>query len=272
MDWRHEVNEEWALARKGCLTASDIVSLIPAFKTLKKKDPTFDRVLSPQFAGKIGEKCFAEVDVKSYGPAARGHVMEPYAVEEFNNLGIATNIRAMYHWDDVVIQKTNSPLAFSPDAMCLPQESKGEVHLMYRDKDKLLYTQGGKCVAPMAGAILEIKSYGAKHHAQCCVSGKKELDERWQIATAMAVCDNVREAYLMFYNPGKQLSKAVPQICVKKYTRGDLVNEVNACKDIADAYLHQCKLYGIKVRSGWACQLKTEEEIWEETQGALSFV
>lgn len=268
MEWRHDVSKDWLVARKGCLTATDIVSLIPAYKSLKKKDPTFSRVLSSQFAGKIGEKSFTDADVHSYGPAARGHVLEPYAVLEFNKQGLGLPSREYRHWDDVVICKSNSLLGFSPDAMDVPDTGHG-CFMEYCDgPDKM--TANGLILddQEIPSSILEIKSYGAKHHAQCCAAGKLELDERYQIATAMAVCGKINVGYLMFYNPSDEFSMMpVPQICVKEYHRNDLADEIQTCMNIAEAYEKQLLLYQATMAGECAkrCVLKNEEEIWEET-------
>lgn len=272
MDWRHEVNAGWALTRKRFLTASDIVSLIPAYKALKKKDPSFSRVLSSQFAGKIGEKCFAEVDTKSFNAAARGHVLEPYAVDEFNNLakqkpfgGVCT----MFHWDDIVVSRQYDLIAFSPDAMSLPQPTTENL-LLFDKGNKTLKTLNGNEGFPSPSEILEIKSYGAKHHAQCCATKKMDLEERWQVAHAMAVCDTVNTAYIMFYDPGERLFNDVPQIHVVRYDRSELASEIGTCCGITNAYVQQLDLFRKSIVDGFDCQLKTEKDIWEETQGALS--
>ena len=279
MEWRHEVDAGWALTRKRFLTASDIVSLIPAYKSLKKKGPSFSRVLSSQFAGKIGEKCFAEVETKSFNAAARGHVMEPYAVDEFNNLakqkpfGCACSCACtMFHWDDIVIGKEDGIMAFSPDAMSVPQPQAMESLLVFDDNDKTLKTQNGNEGFPSPSEILEIKSYGAKHHAQCCATKKTDLEERWQVATAMAVCDTVITAYIMFYDPGERLLDYVPQIHVVRYDRSELESEIETCCGIANAYAQQSELFRKSIVDGFDCQLKTEKDIWEETQGALSML
>ena len=276
MDWRHEVDAGWALTRKRFLTASDIVSLIPAYKSLKKKDPSFSRVLSSQFAGKIGEKCFAEVDTKSFNAAARGHVLEPYAVDEFNNMakqkpfGCACSCACtMFHWDDIVVSRQYDLIAFSPDAMSVPQPT-AENLLVADNNNETLKTLNGNEGFPSPSEILEIKSYGAKHHAQCCATKKIDLDERWQVATAMAVCDTVSTAYIMFYDPGERLLNYVPQIHVVRYDRSELASEIGTCYGIANAYAQQLELFRKSIVDGFDCQLKTEKDIWKETQGALS--
>lgn len=271
MDWRHEVDAGWALTRKRFLTASDIVSLIPAYKALKKKDPSFSRVLSSQFAGKIGEKCFAEVETKSFNAAARGHVLEPYAVDEFNNLAkqnLLGGVCTMFHWDDIVVSRQYDLMAFSPDAMSLPQPTTENL-LVFDKRNKLLNTLNGNEGFPSPSEILEIKSYGAKHHAQCCAAKKMDLEERWQVAHAMAVCATVNAAYIMFYDPCERLVNYVPQIHVVKYNRSELASEIGTCCGIANAYAQQLELFRERT-AGFDCQLKTEEDIWEETQGALS--
>ena len=80
--WYHEVSEDWLKARKNFLTATDIVGLIPEYKRYKKNGKAG---IPPAFAA-LWEKKHSDiaVDPRSYKDAARGHILEPYAVYTYN--------------------------------------------------------------------------------------------------------------------------------------------------------------------------------------------
>ena len=115
MDWYHEVSENWLRARKTVITATEIKGLVATYKRMSKKDKEAG-VVSPAFAALWGDKSSTyPIDVSSYGPAARGHIMEPYAIDEFNR----ANEVHFHHWDDCII--ANGLVGFSPDAMDIAQ-------------------------------------------------------------------------------------------------------------------------------------------------------
>lgn len=141
----------------------------------------------------------------SYGVQARGHLLERYAIEQFN-ADMKTNY---FHWDDCLIQNKQLSLGFSPDAMSIEQPSQCPVAIDVAD-DMPKYS------------ILEIKCYSDAHHMQCvCCDDKAQLDERWQIACAMATDLAIEFGYVYFYNPNCDIYGEY-----YKYYRNDLEDEI----------------------------------------------
>ena len=145
----------------------------------------------------------------STGAAARGHILEPYAIDFFNeNMQVK-----LYHWDDLIIKKGNylNGLAFSPDAMDIPMSTHSTI----------------------ARVIGEVKCYSPERHVTCGHTKKEDLEERWQLATAMAVLPNIESGYLLFYNPSMAM-----QMFVVKYDREDLKEEIKTVYEIEDNWLN----------------------------------
>lgn len=215
-DWKHSVSEVWLLARQPYLTASEILGLIPEYKRIeKRKVKLFE---SPVFARLYGEKQSLDVDPESRGPAARGHVLEPYAVDEANRI-IG---KQMFHWwDDRII--TANPLGFSPDALDMPPLGGTRIKV----NGTSLMTKSKTVPGPTS--MLEIKCYQAGKHFQCklAASNGKPLDERWQMACGMAVCPTITEGRLMFYAPQCR------DVFMKLYMRDDLDEEIKIVNEIA---------------------------------------
>lgn len=212
MQWRHRTSLDWLKARQPYLTATDIKELLPVTKTGRSRKVDTDsylKVLSRKL------KKLTEDDCISYGAAARGHIMEPFAVHEFNYEYEETHIPKMFHWDDALITGNNSPLAFSPDALDIERPNGDCVFIDVR---------------PQYG--LEVKSYTADKHLICGHMDKMELEERWQLAAAMKVCESIKEMYLMFYNP------SMPTNFIHVYTREDLVEECEIIDDIILRWNH----------------------------------
>lgn len=209
--WFHTCNKDWLLARQRFLTATDVKDLLPVTKTGRKRtvgDDSYWKVMARKLVNITPDDCV------STGAAARGHILEPYAIDEFNFAEICE--QKLYHWDDALVTKTSvSPygLAFSPDAMSI--EHNGELLV--------------KTNVPLT--IAEVKSYSAERHLICGHTDKMELEERWQIATAMATCD-VEEAYLIFYNPS-----LAAQLFVVHYDYEDLEREIDIVLDVEKNWL-----------------------------------
>ena len=186
-DWKHDVSEQWLMSRKACLTASDIKKLISDYK-IKLAE-------AMQFAKVYGEKKSQDMDPMSFGAMARGHVLEPHAIDEFNSSHAK---RFEYHWwDDRLIM--DDALGFSPDALDIAQLPGT------RFKSDAMATEivgkDGSYKAPEH--VLEVKCYEAGAHFQrlAQISSGEKLDERWQVATAMVVCPSIYIADIMFYAP-----------------------------------------------------------------------
>lgn len=215
--WSHNVGELWLAARREHLMASEVKNLITDYKRIKAGKIKLPNAL--QFAKVYGSKMNCDIDTSSFGAMARGHIMEPYAVEEYNRI----NGTKFYQWDDKLI--TRGIVGFSPDAMDIPQlpGTKMVVNL----DDELVDKNGDTNPGP--NEILEIKSYEAGQAFQrLSMIGRDEpLEERWQIATAMAVCYTIKTGTIMFYLPqcGLEFSK--------QYDRADLIDEIDIVMDIA---------------------------------------
>lgn len=222
MNWKHRCNFNWLIARQKYLTATDIVSLIPYTKTGRERkvtDEDYLRVLSSKL------KRLIPSDTVSTGAAARGHILEPYAVDKVNE---ASKL-SFKHWDDMIIYSQSNhmyPMAFSPDAatMDMPED----LNLLRA------------CEMPStdfdANRILEIKSYTVEKHLSHVLIPKDKVDERWQLAVAMAVCPTIEIAHLAFFQP----SIFDHQVIMYTYTREDLKEEIETAFKIAEDFDDFC--------------------------------
>lgn len=216
--WFHKCDLDWLKARQQCLTATDVKDLLPVTKTGRKRnidDDSYLKVLSRKLVNLTDDDCL------SNGAAARGHILEPFAIDRYNNEGIGVWLN---HFDDVVITKRNhiyGGLAFSPDACNTAMDYE------VRRLNKRIFEDDG-----LISCIGEIKSYSAERHLACAYTPKEELDERWQIATAMAVCDNIDTAYLLLYNPSME-----QQLYVVDYDRSDLADEIATIEQVEQDWL-----------------------------------
>ena len=213
--WFHKCDLDWLKVRQKYLTATDVKDLLPFTKTGRKRTITDEHYLKV-FAGKMVN--LTEDDCISTGVAARGHILEPYAIDRYNEEDFSSTW--LYHWDDIVVTRINPDpfsLAFSPDAMSYDCSR-------YFGK-KSIAIDGVK-------AIGEVKSYSPERHMIAGYTPKEELEERWQIATAMAVCKSIEEAYLLFYNPSM-----CNQLYIVDYYRADLSDEIEAVLEVEKNWL-----------------------------------
>lgn len=219
MKWKHKCSLEWLKARQQCLTASDVKSLIPVTRTGRKRtidDDDYIRVLSKKLVNLTADDCI------SVGAAARGHVLEPYAIEMFNGSDVAIDHGTFHHWDDVVFVRDGHKmfeLGFSPDAMNVNMSQ---------------FEQRGSMMIPTSDvtSIAEVKCYQADHHLSCAYTPKDLVEERWQLATAMAVCESIEDAYLLFYNPSMKT-----QLYIEGYDRQDLESEIDMVLEVEENWL-----------------------------------
>lgn len=256
MKWRHQCASEWLDARKDVITATELIGLVPKWrKSVGAKLVKIDPILE-LWAEKNSVQ---EQDTLSWDWAARGHCMEPYAVDDWNKYvgGIK-----MYHWDDVIIKNGN--IGFSPDAMdIMPpwMECPGKENFSLTYENGMLHGDGFSCRGPKK--ILEIKSYAPKKHILKCL-GKTDIDERWQIAMAMMVCDTIESASVVFYNPSFQPCKLMPMI----YTRDQLDEEIEDLRKTLDWYLKGIDVINGVIGNGIGYESDyTEKQIWEESCG-----
>lgn len=236
MDWRHEVSVDWLKARRDVITATELVGLMSGFTKLTKAQKAGTQV-APAFAALWGQKhSVMDPDPVSYGAAARGHFMEPYAVEDY----VLLSGEEYYHWDDCII--CNNGLGFSPDAMDISMKHN-PTHEVRMDisKGKLTSRHGGKTyiAESMPKKILEIKSYGIDNHMKNMVMDKMQLKERYQIAVAMMVIPTLEEGTLVQYCP--QL-ESFSMFC-RKYTRTDLEDDIAKLSEILDVWQKTCRWF-----------------------------
>lgn len=214
--WKHRCKLEWMMARQNCLTASDVKDLLPVTRTGRKRiidDESYLKVLSRKLIYLTKQDCV------SVGAAARGHILEPYAIDVYNKT-MDFDTATLYHWDDIVVTRHHHHrygLAFSPDAVSSPLD--GDV------PDCIVANNGIKIIG-------EVKSYGPEHHMICGYTNKADLDERWQIATAMAVADTIEKALLLFYNPSM-----TDRLFVVDYDREDLDEEIKMVLEVEKNWL-----------------------------------
>lgn len=210
MKWVHKCSLDWMKARQMYLTASDIKELLPVTKTGKIRkvgDEQYIKVLARKQTMIYEDECI------SYGAAARGHILEPYAVRAFNARFPSED--KLLHWDDMIIARHDSfvyKLAFSPDA-CDIEQPDDPLH------DVVSFAK--------PHVIGEIKSYSAERHLTCGITPPESLEERWQIATAMAVCPSIERAHIIFYHPSMRY-----QMFTHCYEREDLADEIQMVLNI----------------------------------------
>lgn len=224
MKWEHKCSLEWLKERQRYLTASDIKALLPFTKTGRPRKITDEDRLK-LYASKLVN--LTENDCWSYGSAARGHMLEPFAVDAFNKEAKQFYNEKYYWWDDKVISLPGRFIAFSPDAMDIPMTDQQP--------------------ATNATQILEIKSYSPEHHLLTAAKRKKDLEERWQIATAMALCPNIEGATLVLYNP----SMRYEQLRWFRFSQCELEEEIEMIYEIEEDWIkfHDFSPLAINARS-----------------------
>lgn len=238
MQWYHLVDEDWLKARHSVVTATELRDLRSAYKKATKAELA-GTAINQTVAGLWAEKRSKKVDPGSSGAAARGHIMEPWAIEEFNErLGTE-----FVHYDDFLIR--NGGMGFSPDAMDVPCENKG-----------VLCDVGELVNKPRA--ILEIKSYQEKNHVKAILTQPKFLPERYQLAGAMLVCPTIEAAYICFYNPNCEIGFGW-----KRYTREDLEAEIDELRELYSWVLKQFAAIE-KQASFWPETNVSEETIYSK--------
>ena len=224
--WFHKCSLEWLKARQHYLTATDVKELLPVTKTGRKRSVGWENYMKVLASKKVN---LTEADCVSTGAAARGHILEPYAIDRYNEEDFGG--RWLFHWDDILIAKfVPFGLAFSPDAL----DKKSDSNVWIKDSEGNTNTTITVGSGPFGPNVLgEVKSYSPERHMLCGYTPKGELEERWQLATAMAVCDTIDEAFLLFYNPSMQ-----DQLYIVDYARTDLSNEIATVLEIEDNWLN----------------------------------
>lgn len=215
MEWKHSVSLDWMKARQKYLTASEVKNLIPFTKTGRSRKIEQEDYLKV-YANKLKE--LTEADCLSFGAAARGHILEPYAIKMFNEAVGAK----FFHWDDAIIHDSiNSILAFSPDGLNIPQPNSkidfGDVFL----NSTMTFDE-----------MIEVKCYSAERHLIAKYIDKMNLEERWQIAHAFTTSSYLKQAYLVFFNPSMK-----DYLIWHRYTRDDLKEEIKVIVNVERNWL-----------------------------------
>ena len=234
MEWRYETNMDWFDARRSVLTATEAVSLLPS---MRKKAKAGTR---PAFVGLLGEKLsLVRQEQITSGAAARGHVLEPYAVEEFgrHNQGYL-----MYHWDNRIVIDPARSIGFSPDSLDVPMSEASPIALTANDVN--------------AKTLLEVKSYGDKHHMQSCFTEHDKHPERYQVAYGMLVLPTIEKGYLMFYNPGNMVGYHI-----EEYSRDELGKELKQLDDVVNEWAATIALIKQRYAKGFPTTCRTEAQI-----------
>ena len=212
MKWEHKCSLDWLKERQQYLTASEIKALLPVTKTGRPRKVTdMDRL--KVLSGKLRE--LTEEDCMSYGAAARGHLLEPYAVREANKAIRKAVLSAggetaeqFYWWDDFLVSDPRRSIAFSPDALNVPMTANIE--------------------APTA--LMEVKSYSPDHHMATAYTDPLEREERWQLATPMALLSQIDHAYLVLFNPS--MKAPGERLFLSIYDRDDLAKEIDMILEV----------------------------------------
>jgi hypothetical protein len=208
MNWFHKVDPKWLEERKRYLSASDVKKLIPITATGRARSGMAEANLKV-WAEKLAR--VTEDDICSSGPMARGHLLEPYAIAEFNKLRMVE----LYHWDDAVIHGPDG-MSCSPDALDMPM-AKGKVAW-----------NGAKIVPTYHG---EVKAYNAATHYAVGLGDKMTLEERWQIATAFHVMPTLKNSFLIMYHPGVK-----HPLFWHEYVRAELKDELDMIVQVIKDY------------------------------------
>ena len=245
MIWEHKCSLEWLKKRQRFLTASEIRSLLPVTKTGRPRVVGEQEYLKVM-AGKMVE--LTEDDCYSYGPMARGHLLEPYAINTLNKIleDMQGEEHETFHWwDDEIVSMKGRTIAFSPDAMDIPMDNTFLV----------------------PHAIAEVKSYTAERHIQVAYSPKELIEERWQIATAMALMESIEHGYLVLFNPKMKFRKTF----VMRFDRSDLENEIETILDVEKKWVEFRESGPLTRRSPtggvWSQYGGREETIAREIEG-----
>lgn len=249
MLWQHKASLAWMTARSGFITASDVESIIPYTAMGKKRDTT-DAMMS--IYARRHTRVIEGSEI-STGAAARGHILEPYAVAEFNEYIkpytrlFGLSVLPMHHWDDIVVIDAAKRIAFSPDALSIapPPKSQMQAGVIFHQE-----------FLPLDTIMMEIKSYSAEKHFKAMMTAPDNLKERWQIAHAMLVCPTIHHAWLCFYNPSTD-----HPIHIKAYNRTDLDDEMNAIDEALVEYRKFEEKMDIYTKNWKGTACVTEEEI-----------
>lgn len=245
--WHHEVSAEWLKARQQVITATDIAGLLPEYKRYVKAGSP--EVPTPGFSALWCRKhSDVHLDTSSSDAAARGHVMEPYAINDLRR-----HLLKAWHWDDCVV--VNGIMGCSPDGMDVPP-AYGRV-CMPHDDPRIV----------SASSVYEVKCYSPEQHMKSLVENHMEHKELLQLATAFAVMPNLDRGYLVWYCPGAPISMHVEEYC-----RDELEEQIDTAIAIAGVYGKCDRFWQEKLsvhKPGFQATY-TEDEIYKEHVAELA--
>ncbi len=226
-EWRHECSLDWLKARQCFLTASDVHSLLPFTATGRKRkvdSSTYLKLLASKW------KRLTQEDAISTGAAARGHMLEPEAVRAVNRIYPSV----FKHWDDLLVYGNVRNLAYSPDAVDaeMPVPMTTELRVPGWPNEEVYVDSAVHCDSFTHTSILEVKCYSPERHLDTMFMDKDKVEERWQLATAMAVDPNIMQAWLVLHNPDMfKYGDAMFH-----WTRFELAEETGIVLDVCDAW------------------------------------
>ena len=247
--WYHEVSAEWLKARQAVLTATDVAGLMPEYKRyLKAGSP--DKIM-PGFAALWCQKhSDMYLDTSSVEAAARGHIMEPWAVDSWNQQAKPT----FYHWDDAIV--CNGLLGFSPDAMVVPQLTNDPSFQVTSDGKFIVAASQMHYDSP--NEVMEIKCYEPAKHMKSIIEDRMEHAELMQVAMAFAVLPKLETVRLVWFCPGAPIS-----MFTEKYTPDDLHDQTRWIVEIAELYQKQADKCSEFMMNSSSLEAKcTEEEVY----------
>lgn len=227
--YEHMTSLDWMRDRQKYITASDVAKLVPYTNTGRARTIT-DEDYFALMADKL--RMLTEEDCLSFGAAARGHILEPYAIKEYNEI----IPEKLYHWDDRCIP--TGVAGYSPDALDVPMDST---------------------VAPKI--MGEVKCYSPAKHFLKSQTDLDKLEERWQLAMAFYVLPSLDKGYLILYNP--ELVDAT--LHIRPFKREDLVKELEIINDIVYKW-EDLKLTFNKICAAQQKSTYTEAQIYQAYQ------
>jgi len=240
--WYHEVSAAWLEARRSVISATEVVALLPAYKRWKKLGDA--NAISPEFSALWAKKlATAEPDCSSKGAAARGHIMEPWAVRSWN----AQSEQEYFHWDDCVI--ANGILGFSPDAMTVRQEDDRPARPYWEPE-----------IADVE-SVMEVKCYEVSNHMKAICKDRMEHEEIMQIAMAFAVLPGLTHARILWFCPDAPIS-----MHSEEYERDELAEQIQLVNSVASVFRMHCDHWHGEISKG-TYPMKaqcTEEEVWND--------
>lgn len=209
----------------------------------------------PSFAAIWAQKRVDDpAGIYSVNAAARGHILEKYAIESYNKTPTQGRPSSFFHWDDCIIK--NNGVGWSPDGLDIPQTTCFPELTVANDG--LVISDGRKLELPKS--FIEIKSYSADKHMKRMLTAPSDMPERFQMAVAFFILPSLDEGCLMFYSPDTDLSFAT------WYVRDDLKDEIALMSEMAALWKKNLEgnLNGMENRTGRIPSVMTEQEIYND--------